>query len=223
MLAYDGKDVRREAWKFVKRARAANLGAPKVARAVDLGCGTGFTARSLARTFFSRNREEESLDSIAVGLDTSPEMISMARTLSCLDENTLIDTVKFVQANAEDTGLPRSTFDLVVAAFVLHECPREARHQILEEGLRLLAPGGTLAVLDIHTDYQPSQFMEPGEPYLNGYLDFFEEDAAHFAIRHARHIASAHRDVIVPGRLALWHFHANPQTPEPVFDIKRTF
>ncbi|KAJ8613485.1 hypothetical protein CTAYLR_002145 [Chrysophaeum taylorii] len=217
-FAYHGKDVRAEAWKFIKWARNRNVGAPHVTKAVDLGCGTGFTARSLARAFFSRlgGRKNE-VDVVA--LDLSPEMLRVARDINFLTDDGTVDGIEYILANAEETGLPSSRFDVVTAAFVFHECPREARARIMEEGLRLLAPGGTLAILDIHTDYEPSKFMLPGEPYIRGYLDHFEDDVSDFARHHANRFAFAHRDVVIPGRLILWHFHAKPENEPVYFDI----
>lgn len=192
-FAYHGINVRQAAWRLVEAARKAG-GAPDVTRAVDLGTGTGFTARALL-DFFDAAK--------IVGLDTSEDMLKVARHLNQV-YNTGID---YKLANAEKTGLPSSKFDVAVASFVFHECPREARLKILEEGLRLLRPGGTLAVLDIHTDYEPSQFMLPGEPYIRGYLDNFEDDARVFVAHNAHRFAAAYRDVVVKGRLCLWHFH----------------
>lgn len=215
-FAYGNTNVRSEAWKIVKRVRN-KLGAPRVTCAVDMGCGTGFTARSLARAFFSRPRGDVSV----VALDASPEMIKVARDLTSMEDESFLGAVHYSLGNIENTGLSPASFDVVVAAFVMHECPKEARHRILEEGLRILAPGGTLAVLDIHTDFKPTEVMLSGEPYLNGYLDNFEQDISDFATRHAHHFVKKHRDVVFEDRLTLWHFHAKPLEAPPPFDIRK--
>ena len=71
----------------------------------------------------------------------------------------------FSTANAEETELPSKSFDLVTIMYAFHEAPKRGRHKILKEARRLLQPGGTLAVVDICTDYQPSKSMLAGEPY----------------------------------------------------------
>lgn len=71
----------------------------------------------------------------------------------------------FSQANAENTQLPSRSFDLVTIMYAFHEAPKQGREKILKEAHRLLQPGGTLAVIDICTDYKPSKSMLAGEPY----------------------------------------------------------
>jgi ubiquinone/menaquinone biosynthesis C-methylase UbiE len=115
-----------------------------------------------------------------IGVDTSNEMISMAKFLS-LHLAFLKPIVKFFSAraamicagtaatfkigNAENTLLPGRSFDLVTIMYAFHEAPREGRERILQEAYRLLQPGGMLAVIDISTEYTPSSGMLVGEPY----------------------------------------------------------
>ena len=87
------------------------------------------------------------------------------------------------------------------------EIAAAARRQILREGFRLLAPGGTLALCDIHPEYNPSPIMLSGEPYLNGYLDKIDFEAATSAAKHGLRL---HREVLVEGRLVLWTFQKAP-------------
>lgn len=208
-FAYDGKDVRAEAWDLIKNARD-RLGLQKITRGADLGCGTGFTSRSFSEYF----------DASVIGVDTSKEMLRAAKDMTGKEK------VQYKQGNAETTGLPAGQYDVVTAAFVFHECPRRARHAILDEAFRLLAPGGTIAILDIAPNYKPSRFMLPGEPYLHGYLDNFDEDCSFFADKYNHVFAKAFRDVIVKNRLNLWHFHAKkpaaafPIPVSPYFDVK---
>lgn len=73
--------------------------------------------------------------------------------------------ITFSEANAESTDLPARSFDLVTVMYAFHEAPKHGRENILKEAHRLLQPGGTLAVVDICTDYTPSESMLAGEPY----------------------------------------------------------
>jgi SAM-dependent methyltransferase len=74
-------------------------------RVLDLGTGTG----TLARGFATRGCH-------AVGLDPSPEMLVQARAL---DRQAKI-IVEYVEANAETTGFPDASFDLVCAGQCWH-------------------------------------------------------------------------------------------------------
>ena len=71
----------------------------------------------------------------------------------------------FSQANAESTQLPSRSFDLVTVMYAFHEAPKSGREKILNEARRLLQPGGTLAIVDICSEYKPSMSMLSGEPY----------------------------------------------------------
>ena len=84
--------------------------------------------------------------------------------------------VFYLKANAESTGLPSNAFDVVTTSFLFHEAPQAGRKKILAEAKRLLKPGGTLLVLDISRDYEPSPVMLAGEPYIMGYLRNFGRD-----------------------------------------------
>jgi len=189
-FAYGGIDTRSAAFDRLDAVRRKHH-APKVRRAVDLGTGTGTTARALRKRYGGR----------VVAVDTSPEMLRAARDLTrptfdfCLN-------VAYRRRNAERTGLPRASADVAAVFFLLHEAPATARRKILEEGLRLLKPGGSLVVCDIHPDFRPSPIMASGEPYINGYLDNIDAECEAFA----EHFAALDRHVVYEGRLVLWTF-----------------
>ena len=194
VFAYGGVDVRKAAWERIAAQRGAR-GAPPIARAVDLGTGTGPTARSLAR-FFGGVRVD--------AVDTSPEMLKAARDLASTAPG-FFDGVTLLQANAENTGLDRGAADLAAVFFLLHEAPAVARKKIVTEAHALLAPGGTLAVCDIHPAYKPTPLMAQGEPYVAGYLD--NVDAEMHALLADTDLEAKDRHEIYEGRLVLWTFH----------------
>jgi SAM-dependent methyltransferase len=191
-FAYGGLDTRNAAWDRVDLARAT-VGSPSVETCVDLGTGTGATARSL------RKRYQASV----IGVDTSREMLRAAKDLTHTGSLDFCTDVTFRRHNAEATGLVGGQADIVSVFFLLHEAPAAARRQILREAFRLLAPGGTLALCDIHPEYDPSPIMLSGEPYLNGYLDNIDVETETSAATHGLRL---HREVLVAGRLTLWTF-----------------
>jgi len=111
--------------------------APKVAdaaqiqpgqRVLDVACGTGVLAREIAsRIGMARH---------IVGIDRSPGMIAVARQLA--------PTVEWREGLAESLPFPDQSFDAVVSQFGLMFFTD--RRQALREMLRVLAPGGRLAV-----------------------------------------------------------------------------
>jgi ubiquinone/menaquinone biosynthesis C-methylase UbiE len=56
--------------------------------------------------------------------------------------------VRFVEAKAEETGLPSESFDIVTAVYLFHELPPKIRHEVAREIGRLLKPGGVFLLVD---------------------------------------------------------------------------
>lgn len=104
-------------------------------RVLDLGTGTGVLARGLAL----RGCE-------VTGLDRSHELLDEAKRL---DVETGV-SVQYVQASAEETGLPGNAFDVVSAGQCWHWFDRE---RAVAEVRRLLKSGGRIIIA--HFDWVP--------------------------------------------------------------------
>ncbi len=104
-------------------------------RVLDLGTGTGSLARGLAQRGCA-----------VTGLDLSAPLLDQARQR----DRAVGVQVGYVQAAAEQTGLPAHAFDVVAAGQCWHwfDRPRAAR-----EVRRLLIPGGKFLIT--HFDWLP--------------------------------------------------------------------
>lgn len=134
-------------------------------RILDLGCGTGSTTLLLKRAFPQAE---------VIGLDLSPYMLIVADEKA---RQAQLD-IQFRHGNAEQTGFPAASFDLVTASLLFHETPPSVSHRILQEAFRLLTVGGEAAILDgnqstlRHTAWLTEIFEEPYiQDYAAGSVD----------------------------------------------------
>ncbi|MEU6392415.1 methyltransferase domain-containing protein [Streptomyces sp. NPDC046939] len=105
-------------------------------RALDVGCGPLGIMDALAARVGETGQ--------VTGVDAEPRMIEMARRT--IAEHGL-SNVSLTVADAADTGLPHSSFDLVHTRLVLMNVPHT--DLVLDEMLALTRPGGTVAVQDV--------------------------------------------------------------------------
>ncbi|MBD2022804.1 methyltransferase domain-containing protein [Leptolyngbya sp. FACHB-36] len=131
----------------------------KPRRILDLGCGTGSTALMLKQAFPQAD---------VIGLDLSPYMLVVAEhkaTQSGLK-------IEWKHGEAEHTGFPDASFDLVTASLLFHETPPVVSQAILRECFRLLTVGGEVVILDgsqpvLRQTEWLTQIFE--EPYIQGF------------------------------------------------------
>lgn len=116
---------------------------------LELGSGPGYVTEQLLHLLRTAS---------ITAVEIDPEMIARAT-------NTLGDAaerVRFVQASAFDTGLPSGSFDFAIARFLFQHLKVPATGA--REALRLLRPGGKLAVIDI--DAALWGISQPTDPRL---------------------------------------------------------
>lgn len=115
----------------------------RVARILDLGTGTGETARRVLARHPS---------ALLVGVDESPPMLEHARTF--LPEADL-------RAGRLEDALPEGQFDLVVSALAVHHLETAAKRDLFERVYRSLSPGGRFALADLVVPDDPANAITP--------------------------------------------------------------
>jgi len=135
---------------------------------LDIGCSVGISTLALHRYY--QTTQETPVRT--VGLDLSPYMLTVAQ-----ERDVNREIAEWLHGKAEETGLPDQSFDLVTLQFVIHELPRQATQAIFQEALRLLRPGGYLAIVDnnpkspVIQNLPPVLFtlMKSTEPWADDY------------------------------------------------------
>lgn len=161
-------------------------------RVCDLACGVGFSTKD-------------------VGVDTSNQMLGIARWMASDPILTgpnfpkmLTGPKKFVQGNAETYG-GDDEFDVSTTMFGFHEMPRSARRKVLRNMLRIAK---TALVVDIHpSDYEPTESMLLGEPYIQEYRKNARSDMQQLvdsAAREGRPPVTLEEIEVIPGQAILW-------------------
>ncbi|WP_030761907.1 class I SAM-dependent methyltransferase [Streptomyces sp. NRRL F-2664] len=143
-------------YPFVLRTLADRISPGQVL--VDYGCGPGKVADHAARVLGAR----------VVGVDTSPQMLELARASA-----TAVADFHLVE-NGRVTGLPADCADAVMCNHVLASLPTEAALLgVFTEIRRLLRPGAPLVLLTTDpacsgTEYASLRIGEPGAAYAPG-------------------------------------------------------
>jgi ubiquinone/menaquinone biosynthesis C-methylase UbiE len=132
-------------------------------RILDVACGTGRFLGQLRSAL-----PEVTL----IGIDLSPFYVQFAR-----GENRQ-KMIEFETANAEALPYPDNEFDAVTCVFLFHELPKDVRRTVAREMLRVVKPGGTIAILDseqLASGHDIGSFLEEfpaiyHEPYYRSFL-----------------------------------------------------
>lgn len=127
-------------------------------RLLDFGCGPGSITIGLAKAVAPGE---------VIGIDASEEIIAEAKSLAQGQDN-----LRFEVGSIYATGYPDESFDVAYAHQVLQHLADVPT--AISEALRLLAPGGILAVRDV--DYSSSVFY-PREPAIERFLNLYHQVA----------------------------------------------
>ena len=102
---------------------------------LDLCCGGGEGAIALAQHGF-----------VVHGLDVAPRALEQAKARA----QRLGVAISWIEGLAEDPPLPPDSQAGVQISLALHEFSSDERQAVLAASLRVLQPGGWLAVVDLH-------------------------------------------------------------------------
>lgn len=150
-LEFRGKDPTFTRWR---EAYLDRLALAPSARVLDLGCGTGVVARSIAaRAGFAGQ---------VVGQDHSPQLIDVARRLAA--EESVTDRVTFDVSDAEALPYADADFDAVIAHTTISHVGDPLA--LLREAARVVRPTGRIAVFD--GDYASWTFDHPDPAVAKG-------------------------------------------------------
>jgi SAM-dependent methyltransferase len=130
-------------------------------RAVDVGCGPIGIMNLLS--------ECVGPDGDVVGVEREPRFVDMARTE--LSKRGLRN-VRVVSADALNTGLEKSSYDIVHERLVLINVPAASQEALLAEMLSLLKPGGTIALQEFDS---ASYVCYPEHPSWNVLLGVWND------------------------------------------------
>lgn len=138
-------------WRFSRRGKfevwarlLTGLGLRGDERVLDLGCGRG-AVLLIAAKLVPRGS--------AVGVDiwrADQTGNSMQATLANADAEGVADRVELHTRDMTDLQLPDESFDLVVSNLAIHNLSdNDARRAAIDEAVRVLRPGGRVAVADL--------------------------------------------------------------------------
>ena len=146
-VAQHGKRTAGEAAAFLLPSLAPGM------RVLDVGCGPGSITQGLARHVAPGE---------VVGVDLSRETLEAARAAASAQGLT---NLTYEEASVYQLPFPDASFDAAYAHQVLQHL-REPEHAI-REMLRVLRPGGLLAVRDV--DWGTATFW-PAEPWIDRFI-----------------------------------------------------
>jgi ubiquinone/menaquinone biosynthesis C-methylase UbiE len=116
-------------------------------RVLEIGCGTGNLTLLAKRT---------APGALVTGIDPDPHALARATTKAAGHE------IHFDRGFAQRLPYVDGTFDRVLSAFMYHHVPAADRAAVLEEARRVLAPGGSLHLVDFRNVHVEAPLVKRG-------------------------------------------------------------
>ncbi|MEO1522600.1 MAG: methyltransferase domain-containing protein, partial [Cyanobacteria bacterium J06633_2] len=140
---------------------------------LDLHCTVGLSTFALKALYTQAQ---------VTGLDFSPYYLSVAHYQAQQRQE---NSIHWIHALPEATGLAAQSFDLVSAFLLFHEMPQDTIHKIFKEARRLVKPGGYFTFMDMNPNSAAYTTMPPyvmtllksTEPFMEQYFALDIEDA----------------------------------------------
>jgi ubiquinone/menaquinone biosynthesis C-methylase UbiE len=133
--------------QVLRSLRARGAGSLPMTKILDVGCGNGYWLHE----FIKWGARPENI----VGVDLLPERIQAAR-------RRCPETVQFHCGNAARLNFPDSSFDLVIQSTVFTSILNcDLRHQIANEMIRVVKPGGAILWYDFHVRNRRNSDVQP--------------------------------------------------------------
>ena len=165
---------------------------------LELGCGTGYFTRELARS-----------GADIVAIDVSPELLEIART-NCSAPN-----VRYEIQNAYALTYSNATFDSVVGSSVLHHLEIE---EAVREIYRVLKPGGTIYFTEPNM-LNPQIAIQKNVPWIKRRLGDSPDETAFFRWSLRRLLEQTGYGDVQIDPFDFLH----PKTPVPLIDPLNAF
>ncbi len=142
--------------KRICKQLIARLHVRSDARVLDVGCGSGLFLIEMAKHLKTGK---------AIGIDLwfekDQSTNSKAKTLQNGLAAKVSDRIEVETADMRKLPFSASTFDLVVSSLAIHNVKKpEEREQALREIIRVLKPGGKIAILDFQNTRSYADFLE---------------------------------------------------------------
>lgn len=137
---------------------------------LDICCGTGFSTRPGN-----------------VGVDTSLEMLKFT--------NIFNPGCNYLFGNAENYG-DDNEFDTISCMFAFHEMPTCAHEKIIRNSIRVAKK--EIVIVDISTNYKPSNIMLSGEPYITNYLKNIDQTMYNYGFK---------KHVLIKNHVDVWKYN----------------
>jgi SAM-dependent methyltransferase len=163
-------------------------------RVLEIGCGTGNLTILVKQLHGAAD---------VVGVDPDPAALARARRKA--DRHRV--SIRWDRGFAEDLPYPDGAFDHVCSAFMLHHLALDAKTQALREIRRVLAPAGSLHVVDFDRGHDGSDGLLARLLHRSERLRDNVADTMHRLMRDAGLTDAhevAHRPTFV-GRVAFYH------------------